>query len=79
MRTFFSNNGPRDRRGQAHAAMETWKEVVAWNPKSWQLPKKGFCEDCKKKVMVKLDDGDQTCEECKGHNVRKLSKEKRTG
>lgn len=73
MRTFSSNNGPRDRRGQAHMAKESWKDVAAWSPRSWQIPQEGFCERCKKKVMVKVDDPKkQTCMECGSTKVRKL-------
>jgi hypothetical protein len=55
-------------------AEESWKDVAAQSPQSWQLPKEGFCEDCQKKVMVKLDiPGQQTCTECGGSKLRKIS------
>lgn len=72
LNVFRGGCGPRDRRGYDSQAKASWDEVAAWNPRSHQLPQEGFCEDCKKKVMVNVDRDPQTCQECGGSKVRKL-------
>jgi hypothetical protein len=75
----FSNAGRRDCRVYDQYVKSSWDEVAAWNPKSWILPKDGFCEDCKKIVEVKLDDPPkQTCMTCGSEKVRKATKQELT-
>ena len=72
LNVFRGGCGPRDRRGYESQAESSWNNVKGASPRSWQLPKKGFCERCKKEVMVNVDKDPQTCQECGSPEVRKL-------